>query len=69
MPLYWAPKPYDGQGCVEHSDVLEPLWSCGLILPPTLIDLLDTPEYDEETDDEEVTDYDDLLEYQDDDND
>ena len=45
------------------------MWSGGPILPPTLIDLLDTPEYDEETNDEEVTDYDDFLGYLGDDND
>ena len=68
MPLYWVPKPYDGQGWVKDGDLLEPLRSGGPFLPPTLIDLLDTPEYDEETDDEEVTEYDDLLEYLNDDN-
>ncbi|KAL7397163.1 hypothetical protein ABVT39_017800 [Epinephelus coioides] len=67
-PIFWRPKPYDeGQGLEKkEGGILEPVWSCGPILPPSLIDLLaagvisddDEREVDEvDTDDE--TDYDD----------
>ena len=54
---------------MKDGDLPEPLWSGGPILPPSLIDLVDTPEYEEENDDEEATDYDDLLGYLDDEKD
>ena len=42
-PVFWCPKPYDpGQGW-EKSDegILEPVWSCGPVLPSSLIDLVE----------------------------
>ena len=60
-----------GQGC-ERSEkgVLEPVWSCGIILPPSLIDLLETgtgiSSEDEEYEEDDM-DYDEMLEYIDDD--
>lgn len=66
-PMFRCPKPYDrGQGWEKNEKgILEPLWSCGPILPPSLIDLLQkTVEEMEEDDDEEQEqeiDYDELL--------
>ena len=43
-------KPYDdGQGCIRTEDgLLEPVWSCGSVLPNSLVDLLDTGDGEEE---------------------
>lgn len=43
-PFFERPKPYDeGQGWLKREKgVIEPVWSIGPILPPSLIDLLDT---------------------------
>lgn len=54
IPIFWSPKPYDsGQGWKRNDDgVLEPVWSCGPVLPPTLIDIVEkTAEEMEECDD------------------
>ena len=42
-PIFWSPKPYDpGQGWQKTEEgILEPVWSSGPILPPSLIDLLE----------------------------
>lgn len=40
----------------------------GLMLPPSMFDLLDTSEPDDDSDNEVLTDYEDLLEYIDDTN-
>ena len=60
QPCFWRPKPYDnGQQWVKTEEgFLEPVWSCGPILPPSLIDLIKKVEEEEE--DEEI-DYDELL--------
>lgn len=65
-PIFRRPKPYDeGQGWEKkEGGILEPVWSCGPILPPSLIDLMaagvisddderkeDEVEIDDETDD------------------
>ncbi|KAK2183014.1 hypothetical protein NP493_328g05006 [Ridgeia piscesae] len=44
------PKSYDdGQGWMRTEDgVLEPVWSCGAVLPNSLVDLLDTGNREEE---------------------
>ena len=65
-PLFWRPKPYDpGQGWEKTEEgILEPVWSCGPILPPSLIDLLEkTAEEVEEGEEEEEheIDYDELF--------
>ena len=40
----------------------EPIWSYGPILPPTLIDILDkTLDEDVDSDDEDITDYEELI--------
>ena len=59
---------YDnGQQWVKTEEgFLEPVWSCGPILPPSLIDLIKKVEEEEE--DEEI-DYDELLLGDDDDDD
>ena len=46
---------------------MEPVWSYGPILPPSLIDLLDTGICQEESEDEEDVNFDDMIEYLDDD--
>ena len=40
---FWRPKAYDpGQGWQKTEEgILEPVWSCGPVLPPSLIDLLE----------------------------
>ena len=43
------PKPYDeGQGWLKTEGVLKPVWSCGPVLPTSLVDLLDTGEHGQE---------------------
>ena len=51
------------------DEFLEPVWSHGPILPPSLVDLLDTPEEEQEENEEEagVYDYEELLDDLDDD--
>ena len=68
IPIYSAPKPNDWQGWERHGDFIEPLWSNGQILPPSLVDLLDTS-MNEENDSEDVDeiDDDDILDYLEDD--
>ncbi len=62
--IFWRPKPFDEcQGWKKTKGrVLEPAWSCGPILPPSLIDLLadgvisddDEGEKDEVEEDDEI---------------
>lgn len=65
--IFWCPKPYDpGQGWEKTEEgILEPVWSCGPILPPSLIDLLQNTaeevDEDEEEEEEQDLDYDELL--------
>ena len=42
-PVFWCPKPYNpGQGWEKTADgILEPVWSRGPVLPPSLSDLLE----------------------------
>ena len=59
QPCFWRPKPYDnGQQWVKTEEgFLEPVWSCGPILPPSLIDLVkkvEEEEVDEEIDNDEL---------------
>ena len=69
-PIFERPKPYDeGQGWLKtEQGVLEPVWSNGPILPPSLVDLVGVDDDEnEDCDDcedaepypEEVTDLDD----------
>ncbi len=55
-PILCTPKPYeDGQGWMGTDEgVLEPVWSCGHILPTSLVDLLDTVDLEEEEEEDEV---------------
>ena len=74
QPIVIKPKPHDpGQGWIKtEQGCLEPVWSCGPILPLSLIDLMDSPtieEENEEDEDEMDIDYDEMLQYIDDDND
>ena len=56
VPIFWSPKPYDpGQGWKINVDgVLEPVWSCGPILPSTLIDLIEKTAEETEQCDEDI---------------
>ena len=72
MAIVEKPKPYEEQGWVRIDDRLEPLWTEGLILPPSLVDLLDTTYQEGESNEEDgeedgINDYEELLEYLDDD--
>ena len=58
----------DRQIWIIEGGLLEPLWSRGPILPPSLIDVLDIYNNGEESDNEEISDSNDLMEYLDDDN-
>lgn len=67
-PIFWKPKPDDaGQGWEKNTTgIMEPVWSCGPVLPTSLIDLLETGGCDDdanEGEDEEPMDYEDMLEY------
>ena len=58
---------------MKVGDHIEPQWSQGPILPPTLVDLLDAAYQDNAADDEAeseecINDYEELLEYLDDEN-
>ena len=44
VPMYELPKPEDDHGWMKMDGFLEPVWSRGPILSPSLVDLLDTPE-------------------------
>lgn len=68
-PVFWGPKPYDpGQGWEKTEEgILEPVWSCGPVLPPSLIDLnektteeVEEGEEEEEEQEQEI-DYEELL--------
>ena len=60
-PIFWCPKPYDpNQGWEKNEGgTLEPVWSCGPILPTSLIDLLEgtVEEMDAEENEEEDIDW------------
>ena len=53
-PILEKPNSYvDGQGWIWPDDiVLEPVWSCGPVLPNSLVDLLDTGDREEEEEEE-----------------
>ncbi|XP_063959228.1 uncharacterized protein LOC135154916 [Lytechinus pictus] len=63
--IFYSPKPYDpGQGWEKTKEgILQPIWSCGPILPPSLIDLLESTinEVEDDEEEEEEIDYDELL--------
>ncbi len=69
QPIFLSPMPMDpGQGWEKNEDdVLEPIWSCGPILPPSLIDLLEKTTEDEECSFDEIQDIDYNDAYNDDD--
>jgi len=58
-----TPKPYDdGQGWRRTTEgVLEPVWSCGPVLPTSLVDILHTVDCEEE--EGEVFDFDSCIEH------
>ena len=53
----------DGKG---QGKELQPVWSCGPILLQTIIDLLETGNFEDEECEEDDMNYDELLEYLDD---
>ena len=67
--MYELPKPEDDHGWKKMDGFLELVWSRGPILPLTPVDLLDTPEEEQEENEEEagVHNYEELLDYLDDD--
>ena len=51
------PKPYEeGQGWLRNdsNNMLEPIWSCGGILPTALVDILETTANEDNGDDDET---------------
>ena len=61
--IFCGSTPYDPERGWKKTDeiILKPVWSCGPILPSSLIDLLEkTPEEVEEDDEQEI-DYDQLI--------
>ena len=62
---FFSPKPYDPeQGWKKTEEgILEPVWSYGPIIPPSLIDLVEktVEEVEEEEEEEEEIDYDEVL--------
>ena len=65
--IFWCPKPYDpDQGWEKNEEgILEPVWTCGSVLPPLLVDLLvqavdEEVENNDEEEEQEI-DYDDIL--------
>ena len=65
--IFWRPNPYDpDQGSIKTEEgILAPVWSCGPVLSPSLIDFLEkTAEEAKEVGEEEEgqeTDYEELL--------
>ena len=63
IPFYDAQKSYEEQGWEKYGD-LESIWLYGPILPPSLVDILDkTLDEDVDSDDEDITDYDEIISY------
>ena len=66
---FLCPKPYDpGQGWEKTEEgILEPVWSSGAILPPSLVDLLEQTVEEVEAGEvvEEEFDFEELLDYED----
>ncbi|XP_066971842.1 uncharacterized protein [Macrobrachium rosenbergii] len=68
-PILEAPQPHaDGQGWMKtENGILEPIWSQEPVLPPSLVDLLDTVSHEEdENEPENEFDYDDVFDSDDD---
>ncbi len=69
--MYEKPKPYEHvQGWqMDDKGVLEPLWCIGPVLPPTLVDLLESGDLLEEAEnedsdgDDDELDLDEMLEF------
>ena len=64
ISIFQRPKPYDNeQRLVRGNNIIEPLWTKGIILPQSVVELLDSSRDDEEQADEleleNSTDYDD----------
>ena len=70
VPLYDCPRPHDGHGWIKDNDFLEPQWSRGSILPPSMVDILEKSDVDEESEEQEdgLDDYDELMAFLDEDN-
>ena len=68
--LYYCQRPLDGLGCIKDNDFLEPQWSRGPILPPSMVDILEKSAVDEESEEQEdgLEDYDELMAFLDEDN-
>ena len=53
----------------KKNCILEPIWSYGDILPPSLVDLIENSDDEESVDEFEEDDFEDILDYLDDDED
>ena len=62
-PLHEAPQPSDAQGWIKDGDLFEPLWSHGLIFPPSLIDVLDAIKSEDGGGNDSDSDYEVVMEY------
>ncbi|EDO46759.1 predicted protein [Nematostella vectensis] len=53
--VFWRPNPFEpGQGWERNDDgLLEPVWSCGPVLPTSLIDIVESTVGEEEDDEED----------------
>ena len=56
MPIFDTPKPdEEGKVCMKNdTGDLEPIWSYGNILPPSLVDLIEDDEEDDGEDNEDL---------------
>ena len=61
ISIFEWPEPYNNkQGWVQENTIIEPLWTKGIILLQSVVDMLDSSRDDEEQDElENLTDYDD----------
>ena len=68
IPIYECPLPQDGHGWNKDDGLLEPLWSRGPILPPSMVDIPEKQDDVDENDEEDgVDDNEELLAFLDED--
>ena len=70
VPLYDCTRPLDGHGWIKENDFLEPQWSRGPILPPSMVDIFEKSDVDKGSEEQEdgLDDYDELMAFLDEDN-
>ena len=69
IPIFECPLPQDGHGCTKDDGPLELILSCRPILPPSMVDIIETgvTEDDDDDDDDGMNDYEERLAYLDED--